>query len=117
MDQLSQQGFTRLTADPQSGVVVGFNTKTNETVALIPRPSGEPTRRVFTQLSGEAHELMRLATVLGGQARGLAATGFFTSPKGEWLVLNSNGEIKPFLTGAESTLKELEGVAWRPGNR
>lgn len=117
LDQLSQQGFTRLTADPQSGVVVGFNTKTNETVALIPRPSGEPTRRVFTQLSGEAHELMRLATVLGGQARGLAATGFFTSPKEEWLVLNSNGEIKPFLTGAESTLKELEGVAWRPGNR
>jgi len=117
MDQLSQQGFTKLTADPESGVVVGFNAKTSETVALIPRASGEIARRAFTQLSGESRELMRLATVLGGQARGLSAIGFFASPKGEWLLLNSNGEIKPFLAGAESTLKELARIALYPGQR
>lgn len=117
MDQLSQQGFSNLTADPESGAVAGYNAKTGETVALVPRATGDPMRRSFTQLPSEPRDLAVLVTVLGAQSHGSPTVGFFETPKNELLLLNSNGEARPFLSGAETTLRELEQAALIPGNR
>ena len=117
MDQLSQQGFAKLTADPESGVVAGFNPKTGETAAWVPSATGDPIRRSYPQLFGESQQMARLVTVLGAQSRGLPAVGFFQSPQNEFFLLNSNGEIQPFLSGAESILSDLRQAALIPGNR